>query len=126
MKLRHASDPKPGSIYPDPPAHEARLRELDLKSLPYVALPPAPLRWEQARCGEGRTMPEAEDAFEVRDAKWRLSAVQTLAPAERPDPAFRRLYPVDGGLTMIDDLGKAKGLEPIKAAALRCDRETVG
>ncbi len=111
------------SVYSDSNGRDGRLRELDLKSLPYVPLPRAPLRWRQARSGDARKMPEAEDAFEIRDAKWRLTAVQKLPPAERPDPAFRRQYPLDRGLLMIDDLGKTKGLGPIKAAALRYDRD---
>jgi hypothetical protein len=73
------------------------LRELDLKALPYVPLPRAPLRWE-ARSG-GPVQPlEAQDSFEIRDAKWRLTAVKKLPTAERPDPAFRRLHPVGSGL----------------------------
>jgi len=111
------------SVYPDSKGRDGRLRELDLNSLPHVPLPQAPLRWERARSGDGRKMPQAEDAFEIRDAKWRLTAVQKLPPAERPDPAFRRSHPVDSGLLMIDDLGKAKGLGPIRAAALRYDSD---
>src|SRR5208282_5610474 len=65
----------------------------------------------------------AQDWFEVREANWRVVSVEKLAAAERPDPAFRRLYPVDCGLFMIDDLGKARGLGPIQAAALRYDRQ---
>jgi hypothetical protein len=86
-----------------------------------VRLPRVPLRWEAPSGGAGKA-PEAEDTFEVRDAKWRLTAVEKLPSAERPDPAFRRLHPVDNGLLMIDDLGRAKGFGPIQAAALRYDR----
>ena len=122
MNLRNASDPERCSVYPERKGRHARLRELDLKSLPYVPLPRAPLRWK-VRSGGGRNAPETEDAFEVRDARWRLTAVEKLPTAERPDPAFRRQYPVDSGLLMIDDLGKAKGFGPIQAAALRYDRD---
>jgi hypothetical protein len=97
MNPRNASDPKPCPVYPNREGRNARLHELDLKSLPYVPLPRAPLRWESRSGGAGKA-PEAEDAFEVRDAKWRLTAVEKLPTAERPDPAFRRLYPVDCGL----------------------------
>jgi DnaJ domain len=123
MNLRNASDPEPGSVDPARKGPNARLRELDLKSLPYVPLPRAPLRWEEARSKGAREIPEAQDTFEVRDAWWRLTMVEKLPPAERPDPAFRRLYPVESGLLIIDDLGKAKGLGPIEAAALRYDRD---
>jgi DnaJ domain len=96
--------------------HQAHLRELDLKSLPYVTLPRAPVRCEQPE----RTAPN--DVFEIRDAKWRLRSVEKLPPTERPDPAFRRLYPVASGLLLIDDLGHAQEFGPIQAAALRYDR----
>ena len=101
----------------------ARLREIDLASVPGVALPAAQ-RWEHSQCGPAPgKMPQAQDWFEVREADWRVVSVEKLAAAERPDPAFRRLYPVDCGLFMIDDLGKARGLGPIQAAALRYDRQ---
>jgi hypothetical protein len=122
MNLRNASDPQSGQVYPNREGRNARLRELDLTSMPYVPLPRAPLRWEEARSRGAQQVPQAQDSFEVRDAQWRLTGVEKLPTAERPDPAFRRLYPVDCGLLMIDDLGKAKGLGPIQAAALRYDR----
>jgi hypothetical protein len=122
MNPRNASDPEACPVHPKRNGRNVRLRELDLKALPYVPLPRAPRRCE-ARSGGPEKPPEAEDTFEVRDAKWRLTAVEKLPTAERPDPAFRRLHPVDSGLLMIDDLGKAKGFGPIQAAALRYDRE---
>jgi DnaJ domain len=122
MNLRNASNPGSCPVYPNREGRNARLRELDLKALPYVPLPRAPLRWE-ARSGAPEQPPEAADSFEIRAAKWRLTAVDKLPTAARPDPAFRRLHPVASGLLMIDDLGKAKGLGPIKAAALRYDRD---
>jgi len=64
---------------------QAHLRELDLKSLPYVTLPRPPVRCEQPE----RRPPD--DMFEIRDTKWRLRSVEKLPAAERPDPAFRRL-----------------------------------
>jgi DnaJ domain len=121
MNLRNASDSQSGPVYWNREVHNTRLRELDLKSLACVALPRAQ-RWEEARSDQTRKVPEAQDEFEVRDAKWRLTTVEKLPAAERPDPAFRRLYPIDSGLVMIDDLGKARGWGPIRAAALRYDR----
>jgi len=95
---------------------QAHLRELDLKSLTYVRLPRPPVRCEQPE----RKAPT--DMFEIRGAKWRLRWVEKLPAAERPDPAFRRLYPIASGLLLIDDLGHAQGFGSIQAAALRLDR----
>jgi hypothetical protein len=99
-----------------------RLRELDLNSLPYVPLPRAPLRWGTPSGRAHSQMQEAEALFEIRDAPWQLASIEKLAAYERPDPAFRLLYPVDCGLLMFDDLGHARGFGPIQAAALRYDR----
>jgi hypothetical protein len=81
------------------------MRELDLNSLPYVPLPRAPLRWAHHPLVCTRRMQEAEALFEIRDAPWQLASIEKLAAHERPDPAFRLLYPVDSGLLMFDDLG---------------------
>jgi DnaJ domain len=99
-----------------------RVRELDLNSLPYVPLPRAPLRWGTPSARAHSQMQEAEALFEIRDAPWQLASIEKLAAYERPDPAFRLLYPVDCGLLMFDDLGHARGFGPIQAAALRYDR----
>ena len=99
-----------------------RVRELDLNSLPYVPLRRAPLRWGTPSARAHSQMQEAEALFEIRDAPWQLASIEKLAAHERPDPAFRLLYPVDCGLLMFDDLGHARGFGPIQALALRYDR----
>jgi DnaJ domain len=99
-----------------------RLRELDLNSLPYVPLPRAPMPWGTPSARANPQMQEAEALFEIRDAPWQLASIEKLAAHERPDPAFRLIYPVDCGLLMFDDLGHARGLGPVQAAALRYDR----
>jgi DnaJ domain len=99
------------------------LREIDTTSLSYVPLPRAPMRWEEAQASRERgKVPEAEDLFEIRDTDWSLTSVDKISPAERPDTAFRRMYSVESGLVMIDDLGKAEGFGPIAASAIRYDR----
>ena len=100
-----------------------RLREIDVSSLNYVPLPRAPERWEEEQTGRERAMiSEAKDPFEVRDSNWRIATVEKIPPSQRPDTAFRQMYPTDSGIVMIDDLGKADGLGQIEAAALRYDR----
>ena len=109
----HRADTKP------PTAHE-----IDLSSLSYVPLPRAPLRWEEKQANRERArVPEAKDHFEVRDADWRIEAIEPIPAEARPDPAFRQFHPSDSGLWMIDDLGKAEGLGSIPASALRYDRK---
>jgi len=103
------------SLASDRNGRQAHLREIDLKSLPYVSLPRPPV------CEQPERKPP-DDMFEIHDAKWRLRSVEKLPAAERPDPAFRRLYPIASGLLLIDDLGHAQGFGSIQAAALRLDR----
>ena len=96
---------------------------LDLSSLDYVPLPRAPLRWEEVQAGREKvTVAKPIEPFEIRDANWQISDVQAIPLAQRPDTAFRRLYPTNSGLVVIDDLGNAEGLGQIEAAALRYDR----
>jgi hypothetical protein len=101
------------------PQRTPRLREIDLSSLPYVPLPRAPMRWDTQSGRAHPQMQEGEALFEIHDAPWQLASIEKLASHERPDPAFRLLYPVDSGLLMFDDLGHARGFGPIQAAALR-------
>ena len=99
------------------------LHEVDFSTLSYVPLPPAPSQWEENQNGHSRfAIAEAQEQFEVRDSDWRIGSVNSIPIAERPDPAFRRFYPVDSGLLVIDDLGNAEGLGDIEAAALKYDR----
>lgn len=102
-----------------------RMREIDVASIPYVPLPKSPLRWEEAkmRSDVAANLPEVMDHFEVREAEgWAVDAIEKIPAGEKPDTAFRLLFPLDSGILMIDDLGKAEGLGQIPAAALRYSR----
>ena len=101
-----------------------RLIGVDVESLTYIPLPRSPSRWEEAQVQrEQATASPLEEQFEIRDADWRIAKVEMIPMARRPDPAFRRMHPVDSGLLMIDDLGNAAGLGQVEAAALRYNRE---
>ena len=97
--------------------------EIDVESLTYIPLPRSPSRWEEAQVQRERaTASPSEEQFEIRDADWRIANVEMIPLARRPDPAFRRMHPVDSGMLMIDDLGNAADLGQIEAAALRYNR----
>ena len=99
------------------------LREIDIASLSYVPLPRAPLKWEETEKDHERAkVPDPEGYFEIQDSDWRVESIESIPLAERPDPAFRQIYPSGSGLLMVDDLGKAEGLGCVGAAALRYDR----
>ena len=100
-----------------------RLRQLDIASLDYVPLPRSPMRWEEAQVTRERMAPvEIKDHFEVLDADWTITNIESIPLPQRPDTAFRKLYPNDSGLLMIDDLGKAEGMDGAEASALRYGR----
>jgi len=54
---------------------------------------------------------------------WKVSSVERLPLEQRPDPAFRRIYPIHDGAFAVDDLGNAKSFPGAKAAIQSWDRE---
>ena len=99
------------------------LNEIDFSKLSYVPLPRAPSRWdEDLSSREAVGLPEEGRHFEIRDADWHLGPTQKVPLVDRPDPAFRRVYPTDSGVFLVDDLGNAEGFEQHEASALRYDR----
>lgn len=104
--------------------HQPQMLEIDVAYLSYVPLPRSPHRWEEAqlRCvAEG--VPEPADHFEAHDANgWEVVTIEKIPLEEKPDTAFRKLYPLHSGLLMVDDLGKAEGLGRIPAAVVRYGR----
>lgn len=114
-----------------PPAREVRshrvdrtplrLVEIDTSRIPFVPLPRAPLRWEEAAQGRVATAIEIPDeAFEVREAPtWRITTIEKIPTAERPDPAFRKFHSINQGLLLLDDLGKAAAFPNARASAVR-------
>lgn len=101
-----------------------RLHEVDVARIPYIPLPRSPLRWEEMQVrGASTDLPQTTHHFDVRDAnEWEIETIEKIPPEEKPDTAFRQLHPLDSGLLMVDDLGKAEGLGQIPAAVIRYDR----
>jgi hypothetical protein len=96
-----------------------RIRDLDLSAVPIVRLPRAPLRWEAEQLP---APPVPEAAFGVADGEgWRITSITSIPKNERPDPAFRRLYPMDRGLLYVDDLGKTEEFPGARSAGLVFD-----
>ena len=114
-----------------PPAREVRshrvdraplrLLEVDLTKVPLVPLPRAPLRWEEAAQGRvARATEIPDEAFQLREAPtWKITTVEKIPQAERPDPAFRKFHSINRGLLLLDDLGKAAAFPNARASAVR-------
>jgi len=113
---------------PEPAAHvvtshrrgKAPARKMvDWSRVTLIPLPHSPSKWEIEPRDRREDTLSAE--FELVDAnEWTVLGIDKLAPAERPDPAFRRLYATGSGVLALDDLGKSDPNAP--AAALRYGR----
>ena len=93
---------------------------LEIDAFEYIPLPRAPLQWETSQT---ISIPEAVEDFEIHDADWQISSIEKLKKGERPDPAYRQIYASDAGLFMVDDLGKAADLGPLKSSAMLYHRD---
>jgi DnaJ-like protein len=101
-----------------------KLNEIDIASLEYIPLPRSPQQWDDNNAKKAKSeIRDASAIFEIQDADWEIASVNKIPMNERPDPAFRKMYPTDSGLLMIDDLGNADDLGQIDSAALRYDRD---
>lgn len=104
--------PKDASaVYTEPPrpgSHQARSKpgrpiELNLDKLTLVPLPPSPEAWTSQV-----TLPVTSETFEDAEGAWRELTVEAIAPADRPDPAFRKHFTTGGGVLSFDDLAKSE------------------
>lgn len=86
-----------------------KIREINLKSMPYFPLPRAPHFWEEKGSPVWEPDTEQQNHFilleEAKDLK--IDRVEALAYEKRPDIALRKMYPIDSGIFMIDDLKAA-------------------
>ena len=106
-----ASSHRRGKTAPKP-------RLVNFADIERIPLPRSPIRWEIDQ-DAAQTVKPAKDPFEVRDANWRLVHVEKLPRAARPDPAFRRFYPLFAGTLLVDDLGKSEAFPDAPAALQR-------
>jgi hypothetical protein len=120
------------------PRSVARARPLTLKNLPYVRLPKAPQAWakghqEQAEViveaaeekGQATNVKQSRSAvphFVVSGMDWVLEREEALPPTERPDPAFRQVFPTAGSTLWLDPKGRRTDFPTAPAIALTTDR----
>jgi hypothetical protein len=122
-----AASPRAPHERTERPAAKARL--LDLDDLPVVRLPRAPAGWEEREQREPRAgAPEATKAsgspkFEVKGDGWVLVSVEKLAPAERPDPAYKEVFPTGRYTHWLDPKGKREGFEYAASVLRVTDRD---
>ncbi|WP_232295756.1 DnaJ domain-containing protein [Pseudorhodobacter aquimaris] len=68
-----------------------------------MPLPPSPEVWTSQVA-----LPATSETFEDAEGAWRELTVEAIAPADRPDPAFRKHFTTRGGVLSFDDLAKSE------------------
>lgn len=109
------------AVYTEPPRpgfHQARSKprkpiELNLEKLTLVPLPPSPEAWTSQV-----TLPATSETFEDAAGAWRELTVEAIAPAYRPDPAFRKHFTTHGGVLSFDDLAKSEASHGAPSAVM--------
>ena len=109
----------------------AKARLLDLDRIPVVRLPRAPLRWEErdqreadARdSGAKKAKASGDERFKVRGEGWVLANEERLAPADRPDPTFKDVFPTGRYTHWLDPKGKRVSFEYAASVLRVTDRE---
>jgi hypothetical protein len=119
----------------------ASARPLDFSGLPIVRLPMAPPTWaerdardeareqERDRGGDGadaaprgRAARGAEPRFAADGAGWRVVREERLAPADRPDFAYRDAFHTGRHTHWLDPKGRRAGFETAAAVVRVTDR----
>jgi len=117
----------------------ARARPLTLKNLPYVRLPKAPHTWAERHQEQTEVIVETAadtkaQAANVKHARsvlphfvvsgngWVLASEEALSPAERPDPAFKKVFPTEGSTLWLDPKGRRAEFPTAPTIALTTDR----
>jgi len=93
---------------------------LNLDTIDYYPLPPAPNKWDSNTQELNISEDELFEIVDCKDEDIAIKNVRKLAIVERPDPAFKIIMPSSLGFIEIDKNGKVKNLPGCSSAiALR-------
>ena len=111
---------------------------LSFENLPYIRLPKAPIAWEERYRSQSESILNAASVgttdtnvkaprsnrprFIVSGNGWEVGSEETLPPNERPDPAFKQMFPTAGSTLWLDPKGRHAGFPSAPAVALTTDR----
>jgi len=96
---------------------------LDLESIDYYPLPPAPSKWESTPKKKAYLGEEFFEIVDTRDEQINIAEVRKLPMADRPDPAYKIIMPSSLGFIEIDKNGKAKNLPGCSSALALRDKQ---
>jgi hypothetical protein len=108
--------------------------KLELNKLPYVRLPKAPPSWEekaQPTYLAGRALISSDDEngqaiqqrFAVSSTGWRVMEEQKLTPGERPNPAYRMMFPTGGSTVWLDRKGTREDFPEARSIVMTTGRD---
>ncbi len=104
----------------------SRACEIDVGRLPYVRLPKAPLRWEEGAHGRNERVGLESSApavrFTAEGPGWRIQSEDKLTPDERPDPAYKDVFPTSRSMFWLDRKGHRVGFEDAASVLRVTDR----
>lgn len=100
----------------------AKARLLDFSGLPVVRLPKAPAAWEE-RASRTVDKQPAQPRFVVEADGWIIESEEKLAPADRPDPAFKEVFPTGRYTYWLDPKGKRERFEHSVSVLRVTDRQ---
>ncbi len=116
----------------------SRAREIEFGALPYVRLPKAPAKWEERRQreaeggaervwaeaarAEGAAARETAPRFAAEGEGWRIISEDKLGRDERPDPAYKDVFPTSGSTFWLDAKGSREGFEDAVSVLRVTDR----
>lgn len=122
----------------------SRARLLDFTGLPVVRLPMAPPAWEERSALErseavwdkwvadakareqkatARKAGKTEPKFVVEGDGWTLASEEKLPPSERPNPAFKEVFPTARFTHWLDPKGRREGFEYAASVLRVTDRD---
>jgi len=96
---------------------------LNLDTIDYYPLPPAPNKWESSPQDIVITGVDLFEIAESKDEQINITEVRKLSMAERPDPAYKIIMPSSLGFIDIDKNGKAKSLPGCSSALALRDKQ---
>jgi DnaJ domain len=110
----------------------AQAAKLDVTTLSYIRLPKAPMSWEeQARQNElaKRALTNSADKagltqvrFDVFGEGWRIRKEEKLSLKDRPNSAYRQMFPTNGSTTWLDAKGRREDFPTARTVLMTTNR----
>jgi DnaJ domain len=116
-----------------PSRSAVKAMKIDVSRLPYVRLPKAPMSWEEQTTKNElikRALPEPSEEkersklarFAVTGIGWRILREESLNPKDRPNPAYKQMFPTNGSTIWLDPRGRREDYPDALSVAMATSR----